>query len=105
MIRMGKYVEQTVTDEVYRIIPSLNLSTTVLAHQPNRLLVLPTRQIRWSAWGNKERIAQTFASLRSGERTALAPAIGVGIPASRRRSLNRRGRRHVFAAVVDEQRK
>ncbi len=81
MIRIGKYVEQTVTDEVYRIIPSMNFSTTVLAHQPNRLLALPPRQKRWSDWGNKERIAQTIASLRSGERTALVPAIGVGIPA------------------------
>ena len=78
---VGSHVEQTVADEVYRIIPSLNFSTTVLAQQPDRLLVLPTRQIHWSDWGNKERIVQTIASLGYGERTALVPAMGVDFPA------------------------
>ena len=81
MIRIGENVEQTIPDEVYRIIPSMNFSTTVLAHQPNRLLALPPRQKIWSDWGNRERIAQTIASLRSGEHTAPVPAIGVGISA------------------------
>lgn len=78
---VGSHVEQKVTDEVYRIIPSLNFSTAVLAHQSDRLLVSPTRQIRWSDWGSKERIVQTIASLRYGERTALVSAMGVGFPA------------------------
>ena len=81
MIRVGSHVEQTVADEVYHIVPSLNFSTAVLAQQLKRLLVLPTRQIRWSDWGNTERIVQTIASLRYGERTALVPAMGVGFPA------------------------
>ena len=81
MIRVGSHVEQTVADEVYHIVPSLNFSTAVLAQQPDRLLVLPTRQIGWSDWGSKERIVQTIASLRYGERTALVPAMGVGFPA------------------------
>lgn len=78
---VGSHREQTVADEVYRIIPSLNFSTTVLAHQPDRLLVAPTRQIRWSDWGNKERIVQTIASLRYAARTTLGPVTGLGLPA------------------------
>lgn len=78
---LGSHVEQTVTDEVYRMIPSLNFSTTVLAQQPDRLLVLPTRQIRWSDWGNKERILQSLATLRYAERASLVPAMDLGIPA------------------------
>lgn len=81
MIRVDKHVEQTVADEVYHIVLSLNFSTAVLAQQLKRLLVLPTRQIRWSDWGNTEQIAQTIASLRYGECTALVPAMGVGFPA------------------------
>lgn len=77
---VGSHMERMVENGVYRIIPPLNFSTRVLAQQADRLLVLPTRQIRWSDWGNKERIVQTIASLRFIERTAVVPTMGAGHP-------------------------
>jgi mannose-1-phosphate guanylyltransferase len=74
---VGSRMEQTVADEVYRIIPSLNFSTKVVAHQSDQLLVMPTRAMEWSDWGDRERIVQTIASLRYSAHTSLGPAVGV----------------------------
>ena len=77
-------MEHSVADEVYRIIPSLNFSTTVLARRPDRVLVLPTRELQWSDWGNKDRIVQTIASLRYAAyaaHTSLSPTAGCGLSA------------------------
>ena len=76
---VGSHREQAITDEVYRIIPSLNFSTAVLAHQSDRLLVSPTRQMQWSDWGNKERIIQSIASLRDAAPTSSASTNGLGL--------------------------
>jgi hypothetical protein len=76
---MGSHREQVLTDEVYRIIPSVNFSTAVLAHQSDRLLVAPTRQMQWSDWGNKEQIIQSIASLRDAAHTASASTNSLGL--------------------------
>ena len=78
---IGTHGEQAVTDDVYRVIPSLNFSAAVLAHQPDHLLVSPIRQMQWSDWGNKERIIHTLASLRGVARPAPAPSAGAYFPA------------------------
>ena len=78
---VGSQKEQIVADEVYRIIPSLNFSTAVLSRQPDRILVLPTRELLWSDWGSRERILHTIASLRYGADTSLRHQAGVGFSA------------------------
>jgi mannose-1-phosphate guanylyltransferase len=70
---MGSHIEQTVAAEVYRIIPSLNFSSTVLAHQSDQLLMMPTQQMQWSDWGNKDRILQTLSRLRHAVAPSLSP--------------------------------
>ncbi|WP_455379400.1 sugar phosphate nucleotidyltransferase [Petrachloros mirabilis] len=60
---MGSRVEQAVADEIYRIIPSVNFSSAVFAHQPDQFLVSPTRQVHWSDWGHRDRIVQTISAL------------------------------------------
>jgi len=78
---VGSHMEQTVADEVYRIIPSVNFSATVLARQPDRVLVLTTRELHWSDWGNKDRIVQSIASLRYAAHTSLNPTAVFGLSA------------------------
>jgi mannose-1-phosphate guanylyltransferase len=78
---VGSHMEQTVADEVYRIIPSLNFSATIATHQSDQLLVLPTRELHWSDWGDKDRIVQTIASLRYAAHRSLSPAAGFGLSA------------------------
>jgi len=78
---VGSNREQVMTEEVYRIIPSVNFSTAVLARRPDRLLGAEVRQIRWSDWGNKERILRTIASLRERRHKPLVPEVGAGLTA------------------------
>jgi mannose-1-phosphate guanylyltransferase len=61
---LGTVREQDVIDDVYRAIPKVNFSTSVLAGRDVASLVLPVRNIRWSDWGTKERIVDTIAELR-----------------------------------------
>jgi hypothetical protein len=76
---VGSHCEQAITEEVYRIIPSVNFSTAVLAPQSDRLLVAPTRQMQWSDWETKERIMQRMASLREAAHTSSVPTNGLGL--------------------------
>ncbi len=79
---LGSNREHVITNEVYSAIPSLNFSATVLAPRPERLLVIPTRHMRWSDWGRKERIAQTISSLNYAARAAIKiPPTDLVLPA------------------------
>lgn len=75
---VGGQHEQVFTEEIYRLIPSLNFSTAVLPYQADRLLVLPIRGLQWSDWGNKERILQSLASLRNAKRAGSVPVNNPG---------------------------
>ena len=63
---VGDPREHEITNEVYRMIPSVNFASTVLERQFHRLLVLPTKHVQWSDWGKKERILQTLFDLGRG---------------------------------------
>lgn len=66
MIRaaFGTICESEVLNQVYRMIPSMNFSSTILARCPDKLLVLPVRKVLWSDWGRAERILATLSQLR-----------------------------------------
>ncbi|WP_455242159.1 sugar phosphate nucleotidyltransferase [Petrachloros mirabilis] len=68
---MGSHIERTVAAEVYRIIPSLNFSASVLARQPELFLASPIRGMYWSDWGNQDRIVQTISALRHAVHPSL----------------------------------
>ena len=57
---IGTPWEHRVLEEVYCMIPSVNFSTALLTRQPDRLLVLPVRNVYWSDWGRSERILETL---------------------------------------------
>lgn len=77
---IGTRLERSVATEVYHMIPSLNFSSAVLTHQADQLLVLPTQDMLWSDWGNKERIVQTMESLRGTTRNSFVPFRGTSLP-------------------------
>ena len=58
---MGTPDEWEYLSEMYRVMPRVNLSSEVLAHHPDRLLVQPLRNVFWSDWGQGERIRETLA--------------------------------------------
>lgn len=60
---VGSAWEQDLVNEIYRAIPKINFSTSVLAGRDATSLVLPVRNVRWSDWGTKERILDTAADL------------------------------------------
>lgn len=60
---IGTRLESSVLGEVYQMLPSLNFSTAVLQRCPERLCLLPVRNVLWSDWGKRERILATLAGL------------------------------------------
>ena len=46
------------------MIPSVNFSTAILSRRPDRLLVLPVRNVYWSDWGRSERILETLGRFK-----------------------------------------
>lgn len=66
MIRqaIATHWEQQVLEEVYRMMPSVNLSTVVFEQSPDRIAVLPVRRVLWSDWGREARILDTLRRLR-----------------------------------------
>lgn len=63
----GLYDNPERADEVYRTLPSWNLSTDVLAHipeqLPERLVVVKVANVRWSDWGTRESVERTYRAL------------------------------------------
>lgn len=62
---IGTDREQDVLNGVYHALPRINFSTAVLAHCPDRLLVLPMRKVLWSDWGRGERIVETLRQIKA----------------------------------------
>lgn len=60
---LGSERERDFIKEVYDVIPKTNFSTSVLAHQDMKSLVLPVQDVWWSDWGTKERVLDTAAEL------------------------------------------
>jgi mannose-1-phosphate guanylyltransferase len=55
--------EGQVLEEVYRRIPSMNLSRELLERIPYRLGLVPVKGVHWSDWGDEERIVETLARI------------------------------------------
>jgi mannose-1-phosphate guanylyltransferase len=60
---LGRANERKFVEEMYRSIPKVNFSSSVLAHPGTRSLVLPVQDVCWSDWGTKERILETTRAL------------------------------------------
>ena len=43
--------ESALRNKVYQMLSHANLSTLILTHCPDRLLVVPIRNVLWSDWG------------------------------------------------------
>jgi mannose-1-phosphate guanylyltransferase len=72
-LRSGR--DGTVLEEIYRGLPSRDLSSDVLERAPEKLRVLEMNGVWWSDWGRPERILET---LRALERlTSLPEAIAL----------------------------
>lgn len=61
---IGTPWEHRVLEEVYCMIPSVNFSTAILSQRPDRLLVLPVKNVYWSDWGRDERILETLTRFK-----------------------------------------
>lgn len=61
---IGTPWEHRVLEEVYCMMPSVNFSTAILSRRPDRLLVLPVRNVYWSDWGRGERILETLGRFK-----------------------------------------
>ena len=70
---IGTDREQDVLNEVYHTLPRTNFSTAVLAHCPERLLVLPMSKVLWSDWGRGERIVDTLYRIKAPCLSASRP--------------------------------
>lgn len=80
MIRrtIGTAWEARELEEVYCTIPSVNFSTAILSRRPERLLVLPVRNVYWSDWGRGERILESldrFKLVLSAQRAPVATTL------------------------------
>lgn len=71
---IGTDREQDVLNGVYHSVPRTNFSTAVLAHCPERLLVLPMRKVLWSDWGRGERIVETLDQIKAPCLSAAHPS-------------------------------
>lgn len=71
---MGTDREQDVLNGVYHSVPRTNFSTAVLAHCPERLLVLLMRKVLWSDWGRGERIVETLDQIKAPCLSAAHPS-------------------------------
>jgi mannose-1-phosphate guanylyltransferase len=61
---IGTDREQDVLNWVYQTLPLANFSSMVLAHCPERLLVVPIKNVLWSDWGRGERIVETLERIK-----------------------------------------
>lgn len=77
---IGTQRESEILDEIYRMIPSVNFSSAVLANRPEDLMVLPVRNVRWSDWGRRERILQTLTGLGASQPLHMPGAADVESP-------------------------
>jgi len=59
---LGSAQERDFIEEVYHVIPKINFSTSVLAHQDMKSFVLPVQDVCWSDWGTKERVLDTVTA-------------------------------------------
>jgi mannose-1-phosphate guanylyltransferase len=50
--------------DIYRDIRSWNLSTQLLSHIPQHLIVLRVGNVRWSDWGTRELVERTYKALK-----------------------------------------
>ena len=58
---IGTHWEQGAVNDVYRMMPSIDFSSAILAKRPEQLVTLPVRNVWWSDWGRAERIHETLA--------------------------------------------
>lgn len=60
---LGSVRERDLIEQVYRAIPKINFSVSVLAAQNTQSFVFPVQNVWWSDWGTKERVLDTAAAL------------------------------------------
>ncbi len=58
--------EQSVVEEVYAELPSVDFSKAILSHDPRGLAVLHVKDVEWSDWGSGTRIDDELARMREG---------------------------------------
>lgn len=61
---IGTDRESAVLNRVYQTLPHANFSSMILTHCPERLLVVPIRNVLWSDWGRGERIVETLERIK-----------------------------------------
>lgn len=69
--RPGVWADPRALAGAYREVPCANVSRALLARRPERLLVLPARDVYWSDWGDPDRILRTLR--RFDRRPAWVP--------------------------------
>ncbi|MFI5304786.1 MAG: sugar phosphate nucleotidyltransferase [Nitrospiria bacterium] len=57
---LGTAEEETVISREYEKMASVNISDSVLEKCPSHLLVLATKDVVWSDWGNESRVLETL---------------------------------------------
>ncbi len=50
---IGTHWEQAAVNDVYRMMPSVDFSSAILAKRPEQLVTLPVRSVWWSDWGRR----------------------------------------------------
>jgi len=68
---LGTFRESEALEEVYRGLPSVNLSRGLLERIPDRLGTIPVKGVHWSDWGDEQRIRETLARIGKEEELAL----------------------------------
>lgn len=64
---LGTSREGQVLEEVYRSVPSVNLSREFLEKIPYRLGLVPVNGVHWSDWGDEARIVETLTRIGKAE--------------------------------------
>jgi len=64
---LGTSREAEVLEEVYRRLPSVNLSRDLLERIPDRLGAIPVKGVHWSDWGDEARILETLGRMGRAE--------------------------------------
>lgn len=75
---IGTLWESEILNDVYRMLPPVNFSRAVLARCPERLLVLPIRNVLWSDWGRGERVIETLTRIGIPENVLARAGVVAG---------------------------
>ncbi len=66
--------------EVYRNLDSWNLSTQVLAHIPQHLIMMEVSDVKWSDWGTRESVERTYRALNIVPFWKISPPVSTSLP-------------------------